>query len=196
MAPDGLGIIESAAETEALARSVPDSGGIIVVPAFAGLGAPYWDSAARGAIFGLTRSTTRAHLVRATLESIAHQVADLLDTLSTEQGIAPRELRVDGKACANDFLMQFQSDILGVAIDRPDNVDTTALGAAFLAGLGCGLWPNTRHLESLRRTERRFEPAISSETRRSLRTLWLRAVQRTLSHAPCTAESEGHGEQR
>jgi len=181
---DGLDIISTPRQTAEMAQSVPDSGGVVVVPAFAGLGAPYWDSAARGAIFGITRSTTRAHIVRATLESIAHQTADLIETVAADLGAAMPELRVDGKACTNDFLMQCQADLLGIPVDRPTNVDTTALGAAFLAGLGCGLWSSTSELSSLRRTERRFPPLIDEATRQQRRAAWREAIKRTRSDYP------------
>ncbi|MGH7696333.1 MAG: glycerol kinase GlpK, partial [Gemmatimonadaceae bacterium] len=137
---DGLGIIKSSGEVEELAASVPDSAGVYLVPAFAGLGAPHWDQYARGTIAGITRGTNRGHIARAALEGIAFQVADVLDVMKQDSGIAMNELRVDGGACANDFLMQFQADILGVPVDRPALVETTAAGAAFLAGLGSGFW--------------------------------------------------------
>ena len=137
---DGLGIIGQAAESQALADSVPDTGGVYFVPAFVGLGAPYWDMYARGTIVGLTRGTSRAHLVRAALEAIAYQSRDVLDVMTAEAGLALPALRVDGLAASNDFLCQFQADVLGVAVERPAVVDTTALGAAYLAGLGVGFW--------------------------------------------------------
>ncbi len=136
---DGLQIIESAAETEALAASVPDTGGVYLVPAFAGLGAPYWDPYARGTIVGLTRGSGRAEIVRATLEAVAYQTRDVLDLMRSESGIAVTQLRVDGGMVRNDFLMQFQADILGVPVQRPKVTETTALGAAYLAGLAVGL---------------------------------------------------------
>ena len=141
---DELGFVQHAAETEALARSVPDTAGVYLVPAFAGLGAPWWDPDARGAIVGLTRGAGRAHIVRAALESIAYQTRDVVDVMNEESGVPLRELRVDGGATANDFLMQFQADILGVPVDRPALLDTTAAGAALLAGLGVGVWPERR----------------------------------------------------
>ena len=137
---DGLGIIERSADVEALAASVPDTGDVYLVPAFAGLGAPQWDAAARGTIVGLTRGSTRAHLARAALESIAFQTADLIDAMHQDAGCPFSELRVDGGAARNDLLMQFQADILGVPVLRPANTETTAFGAAALAGLGVGLW--------------------------------------------------------
>ncbi|MEZ4364935.1 MAG: glycerol kinase GlpK [Kofleriaceae bacterium] len=155
---DGLGFFSSAAEVEALARSVPDAGGVIVVPAFAGLGAPHWRPEARGAITGLTRGTTRAHIARATLEGIALQNVDILRAMEADSGRALTTLRVDGGAAANDLLMQFQSDVLGVEISRPALVETTALGAAFLAGLGAGVWASKDEVRATWREERRFVP--------------------------------------
>ena len=137
---DGLGIIKSSAEIEPLAASVPDCGGVYLVPAFAGLGAPHWDQYARGTITGLTRGTTAGHLARAALEGIAFQVADMLEVMKQDSGIAMNELRVDGGACANDLLMQFQADMLQVPVVRPKVTETTALGAAYLAGLATGFW--------------------------------------------------------
>jgi glycerol kinase len=135
---DEMGLVRTAAETGPIAESVADTHGVYVVPAFTGLGAPYWDAGARGAILGLTRGAGRAHLVRATLESLAYQSRDVIDAMNEESGVPLRELRVDGGASSNDFLMQFQADILGVPVDRPALVETTAAGAAFLAGLGVG----------------------------------------------------------
>ena len=178
---DGLGIINSAQETAQLAESVPDAGGVTVVPAFAGLGAPYWDSAARGAIQGISRSTRREHIVRATLESIAQQTADLLDAITEDLDIPISELRVDGKACANDFLMQFQADLLGIPVDRPKNIDTTALGAALLAGLGCGFWHDIGALNDLRTEDLIFTPSMDDNRRKTLRDEWHHAVERILT---------------
>ncbi len=155
---DGLGVIGSASEIEALATSVPDSGGVIAVPAFAGLGAPHWRPDARGIITGLTRGTTRAHLARATLEGIALQIVDILRAMERDSGKALRTLKVDGGASANDLLMQFQSDVLGVTISRPEMLETTALGAAFLAGLGAGVWTSKEQIRQTWREQRRFEP--------------------------------------
>src|SRR5207248_4964288 len=137
---DGLGLIQSAADVEKLAAMVPDCGGVYLVPAFAGLGAPHWDQYARGTIMGLTRGTTGGHLARAALEGIAFQVADVLEVMKQDSGVAMNELRVDGGACANDLLMQFQADILQVPVVRPKVIETTALGAAYLAGLAVGFW--------------------------------------------------------
>ena len=156
---DGLGFFQHAAEVEALARSVPDSGGVIVVPAFAGLGAPHWRPEARASITGLTRGTTRAHIARATLEGIALQNVDILRAMIRDSGRQLGSLKVDGGAAANDLLMQFQSDVLGVEIARPELVESTALGAAFLAGLGTGVWKDEAQLAATWREQRRFKPA-------------------------------------
>ncbi|MGE5765325.1 MAG: glycerol kinase GlpK [Mycobacterium leprae] len=156
---DGLGIIGSAAETEALARTVPDSGGVVFVPALTGLGAPDWDLDAHGTIVGITRGTTRAHLVRATLEAIAFEVRDVVDVMTSDAGLAVPELTVDGGASANDLLCQLQADQLGAPVARPAVRETTALGAAFLAGLGTGVWSSTEELAKTWRLDRRFEPA-------------------------------------
>ncbi len=179
---DGLGLIRSAAETAAMARSVPDSGGVVFVPAFVGLGAPHWDAEARGAIFGLTRGARAAHLVRAALESIAFQTMDVVDAMDAEAEMPLTELLVDGGASANDFLMQFQADLLDRPVVRPGLVETTAMGAAFLAGLAAGVWPRAADLRALRRTGRTFSPAISASERDALRARWREAVRRTLTH--------------
>jgi len=155
---DGLGLIKSASEIEALAASVPDSGGVIVVPAFAGLGAPHWRPDARASISGITRGTTKAHLARATLEGIALQNVDILRAMERDAGRPLTTLKVDGGAAANDLLMQFQSDVLGVDIARPELVESTALGAAFLAGLGTGVWRDTDAITKTWREQRRFRP--------------------------------------
>ena len=176
---DGLGLIRTAAETEPLARSVPDTGGVYLVPAFVGLGAPYWDMYARGTLVGLTRGTTRAHLARATLESIAYQTRDVLEVMSREAGRLPAELRVDGGATENDFLCQFQADILGVPILRPRVRETTGLGAAYLAGLGVGLWRGPETLHDLWQLDRRFEPTMLADRREALYADWRRAVERS-----------------
>ncbi|HEU4614013.1 MAG TPA: FGGY-family carbohydrate kinase, partial [Kofleriaceae bacterium] len=156
---DGLGIIKTAPEVEELARTVPDSGGVIVVPAFAGLGAPHWRPDARASITGITRGTTKAHIARATLEGIALQNVDILRAMERDAGRSLTTLRVDGGAAANDLLMQFQSDVLGVEIARPELVETTALGAAFLAGLGTGVWKDLDTVRATWREQRRFKPA-------------------------------------
>jgi len=173
---DGLQIVASAAETEALARSVPDSGGVYLVPAFTGLGAPYWDERARGALVGLTRGTTRQHLVRATLEAIAYQTRDVVECLQQDADLSLAALRVDGGAAANDFLMQFQADILGKTVERPAQLEVTALGAALLAGLATGFWSDPSALASA--AAHRFEPRMEEERREALYAGWKRAVER------------------
>jgi glycerol kinase len=155
---DGLGLIDSAAEIEGLARTVPDAGDVVFVPALTGLGAPHWDPHARGAVLGITRGTSRAHLARATLEAIAFQVRDVVDVMATEAGLAVPELSADGGASANDLLLQLQADQLGVPVRRPVVTETTALGAAFLAGLGTGVWSSTGELADTWSLDRRFEP--------------------------------------
>jgi glycerol kinase len=177
---DGLGIIESSGQVETLAESVPDSGDCYLVPAFAGLGAPHWDPHARGVIVGISRGTTSAHLARAALESIAFQVADVLDAMSTDAGIAVNELRVDGGASMNNLLMQFQADILGVPVVRPRVTETTALGAAFLAGLAVGFWKDLAEVESIWQSERVFEPSMKRSQVQHRRQRWQQAVQRSM----------------
>ncbi len=176
---DGLGIIPDAAAVNALAASVPDSGGVVVVPAFTGLGAPRWDAAARGAILGLTRGSTAAHIARATLEGIAFQVADVARAMEADTKTRLAEVRVDGGAAASDLLMQFQADLLGVRVARPDNLETTALGAAFMAGLASGVWSGPPALSRMRRVERTFRPAMPRRESRARQALWRRAVERT-----------------
>ena len=178
---DELDVLGEAAESEQMARSVQDSGGVYMVPAFVGLGAPYWDMDARGAILGLTRGSNRSHLVRATLESIAYQSRDVAEVMSADAGIPIKEMRVDGGASANDFLMQFQADILNVRVDRPTMVETTAVGAAFLAGMGVGFWKGTEELGEARRGERVFEPSMSESERAQLYAGWKTAVARVRS---------------
>ncbi|BDU78336.1 glycerol kinase GlpK [Mesoterricola sediminis] len=175
---DGLGIIATSAEVEPLARSVPDSGGVFHVPAFTGLGAPWWDPAARGAFFGLTRGSHKGHLARAVLESIAYQTADLLTAMEADSGIRLRELRVDGGASRNDLLMQFQADVLGVTVVRPRVTETTALGAAYLAGLAVGFWDTPEQLARNWRPEARFEPTLDATERSARLDRWHRAVAR------------------
>lgn len=175
---DGLGIIAEAAEVEALAASVPDSGGVCFVPALAGLGSPHWDAAARGTIVGLTRGSTAAHLARATLEAIAFQTRDVVDAMERDSGIELTELRVDGGAARNDLLLQMQADLLGVPVIRPQSVETTALGAAHLAGLATGLWRDRAELRSRAGIERRFEPAMGEAERDGRYETWSRAVER------------------
>ncbi len=176
---DELRLVERASDTEELARSVDDTGGVYLVPAFTGLGAPYWDPLARGTIVGLTRGSTRAHLVRATLESIAYQSRDILECFVGDAGLRARALQVDGGAAANDFLMQFQADVLGVPIRRPAVLETTALGAAYLAGLAVGLWPDRGDIAANWAEDRRFEPELAEADRESLYAGWLRAVERS-----------------
>jgi glycerol kinase len=175
---DGLGVISHSSDVEALAASVPDSGGVYLVPAFAGLGAPHWDQYARGLIAGITRGTTRAHLARAALEGIAFQVADILDVMKADSGIGLGELRVDGGAAANGLLMQFQADILGVPVARPKVIETTALGAAFLAGLAVGFWGSAADVAKAWQIDRRFEPAMSADEAWARRTRWTKALER------------------
>ncbi|HTT63842.1 MAG TPA: glycerol kinase GlpK [Bryobacteraceae bacterium] len=175
---DKLGLIQTAAESEALAVSAPDNGGVYLVPAFVGLGAPYWDAGARGILCGLTRSSDRAHIARATLESIAYQTRELIDAMQADAGEQILELRVDGGAAANNFLMQFQADLLGCPIVRPADIETTALGAAYLAGLAQGFWKSVAEVESFWRAERRFEPAMDASTRDRLFSGWKDAVAR------------------
>jgi glycerol kinase len=175
---DELKAIATAAESEAVAASVPDNGGVYFVPAFVGLGAPHWDPNARGLITGLTRSTGRAHIVRAALESIAFQTRELVEAMQADAGQELQELRVDGGAAVNDLLMQFQADILGKPIVRPVDVETTALGAAYLAGLATGFWKSLAEIESFWRPERRFEPAMPAATRERLFGEWKAAVSR------------------
>jgi len=178
---DGLGIIESAEETEIISKRVSDSGGVYFVPAFTGLGAPYWDVDARGAILGLTRGITREHIVRAALESIAFQTTDVVDAMNADSLVPLKELRVDGGASVNNFLMQFQADLLGIQVRRPRITESTALGTAFLAGIGIGIWKSIQELKECRITDRIFLPEISSEKRQKLKTDWKNSVQRILS---------------
>jgi len=175
---DGLGIIKSSTEVEALAASVPDCGGVYLVPAFAGLGAPHWDQYARGSIAGLTRGTTAGHIARAALEGIAFQVADVLDVMKDDSGIPVNELRVDGGASANNLLMQFQADILGVPVVRPKIVETTALGAAYLAGLASGFWTSRSEVEKAWQADRIFEPQKSAAEVAHRRSRWAEALKR------------------
>ncbi|CAG0982333.1 glycerol kinase [Burkholderiales bacterium] len=176
---DGLKILRSAHEVEALAASVPDNGGVYLVPAFAGLGAPHWDAYARGAIFGLTRGATGAHLARAALESIAYQSADVLAAMQKDAGITLAQLRVDGGAAANDLLMQFQADVLGVPVVRPKVLETTALGAAYLAGLAVGYWKDIAEVAANWQVDRTFEPSMPREHVARLLAGWEKAVERS-----------------
>jgi glycerol kinase len=176
---DGLGILTTAAESQTLAESVPDTGGVYFVPAFVGLGAPHWDMYARGTVVGLTRGTTRAHLARAALESIAFQSRDVLEAMAADAGIAVEGLRVDGGAAANDFLCQFQADLLNVPVLRPRIVETTALGAAYLAGLGAGVWRSAEEVGGRWALERRFEPRWDELVRSTRYDGWRRAVEKS-----------------
>jgi len=181
---DGLHLIDDAAETEAAARSVEDSGGVYVVPAFVGLGAPYWDERARGTIVGLTRGTTREHLIRATLESIAFQTRDVVECMAKDAGIPLAVLRVDGGACRNDFLMQMQADVLGVPVERPGMLEVTAFGAAALAGLAVGFWRDRNELKSVTtQGATRFAPVADAACRDALYAGWKRAVERSRNWA-------------
>ncbi|HEY4989979.1 MAG TPA: FGGY-family carbohydrate kinase, partial [Opitutaceae bacterium] len=173
---DGLGLIGRSSDVEALAARVPDSGGVTIVPAFAGLGAPYWDPGARGAIVGVTRGTTAAHLARAALESIAFQTADLIGAMEADSGGRIRELRVDGGASVNDALMQFQSELLRTAVTRPKVTETTALGAAALAGLAVGFWRDRAAVGGLAGKDRTFRPRKSRSSLDGPRAAWSRAI--------------------
>ncbi|MEO8139572.1 MAG: FGGY-family carbohydrate kinase, partial [Gemmatimonadota bacterium] len=179
---DGLGLIARAQETEALARSVPDTGGVYFVPAFVGLGSPHWEAEARGTIVGLTRGTTRAHLVRAALEAMAFASADLLESMAAAAHLAVAALRVDGGATSNDWLMQFQADVLGVPVERPDNVETTAMGAGALAGIALGVWPTVESFLA-GRVFTRFEPVLDPVSRAEGWRGWRRAVHAALAWA-------------
>ncbi|MCC6792936.1 MAG: glycerol kinase GlpK [Thermomicrobiales bacterium] len=175
---DGLGIVAQASDVEALASSVADSQGVVFVPALVGLGAPYWDQQARGTIVGITRGTTAAHLARATLEAIAFQTRDVIDAMEVDSGVGLTELRVDGGASRNDLLMQIQADALGVPVVRPAMTETTALGAAYLAGIGTGFWHGQDEIRERWREDRRFEPRVSEPIRNRACERWRRAVER------------------
>ncbi len=181
---DGLGIIRSSADVQALAASVPDNGGVYFVPAFTGLGAPHWDAYARGSLVGLTRGSTAAHVARAALESIAYQSADLADAMQADSGVGLAELRVDGGASRNDLLMQFQADVLGAPVVRPQVTETTALGAAYLAGLAVGFWKSPEEIAHQWRVERRFEPSMPKARARDLRGRWTEALARSRGWEP------------
>jgi glycerol kinase len=179
---DGLGLLASASESEAMARSVADTGGVHLVPAFVGLGSPHWEPEARGTITGLTRGTARAHLVRAALEAMAFGTWDLLEAMTAGAHLQVRFMRVDGGASANDWLMQFQADVLGVPVERPSVIETTAVGAAGLAGIALGIWPGVdAFLEG--RTMTRFEPGSSPAERTARIAEWRRAVSAALAWA-------------
>jgi glycerol kinase len=175
---DGLGVIKSSGEVESLALQAPDNGGVYLVPAFAGLGAPHWDQYARGLVAGLTRGSTSAHLARAALESIAYQVSDVLQAMQADSKIKLKELRVDGGACANNLLMQFQADLLGVPVVRPRISETTALGAAYLAGLATGYWKDQKEIATQWQVDRKFLPAMKSARRTELFKGWTKALKR------------------
>ena len=176
---DGLGLIRSSADIEALARTVSDNGDVYCVPAFTGLGSPHWDAYARGAILGLTRGTTAGHIARAALESIAYQTADVLQAMESDSAIELSELRVDGGATVNDLLMQFQADVLGVPVVRPRVSETTALGAAYLAGLAVGYWKSAAEIDAQWEAERTFEPSMRDDQREALMEKWKKAVSRS-----------------
>lgn len=178
---DGLGVIKQSADVEALAGSVQDNGGVYFVPAFVGLGAPYWDGRARGTIVGLTRGSTAGHIARATLESMCYQTRDVLEVMNTDSGVAVTTLRVDGGAVVNNTLMQFQADILGVPVQRPKVAETTALGAAYLAGLAVGFWGSQAEVAEHWAIDRTFEPQMSADQRDKLYADWKRAVDRSLN---------------
>lgn len=176
---DGLQIIEDSKETEAIAASLEDNGGVVMVPAFVGLGAPHWDMYARGAIFGLTRGTTKDHIIRATLEALAYQTKDVLDAFQLDSNLELKVLRVDGGACLNNFLMQFQADILQVEVERPSNIETTAMGAAFLAGLHTGYYSKDKLL-NIKQIDKMFVPKMDTSLRNKLYFKWQKALNRTM----------------
>lgn len=176
---DGLNVLSDAPESEEYAKSVDSTDGVYMVPAFVGLGTPYWDSDARGAVFGLTRGTTRAHFIRATLESLAYQTKDVLNAMNEDSGIPLKKLRVDGGAVKNDFLMQFQSDILGTNVERPKVQETTALGAAYLAGLAVGFWKDKEEISKQWQVDQDFSPEMGNEEREDLYNGWKKAVEAT-----------------
>ena len=175
---DEMELIERPRRPRNLARSVPDTHGVYLVPAFVGLGAPHWDAYARGTITGITRGANRKHLVRAALESIAYQTREVVDAMARDSGFKPEVLRVDGGAARNDFLCQFQADILGIPVERPATTETTALGAAYLAGLATGFWQDESELKAHLKIERRFEPAMEVSRREELCAGWRRALER------------------
>ena len=178
---DGLGLLTAASQSEGMARSVSDNAGVYFVPALVGLGAPYWDSDARGGIFGITRGTTKNHLVRAALEAMCYQIRDVVEAMQKDSGLRIRKLKVDGGAAANDFLCQFQADILGIDVVRPKIIETTSLGAAYLAGLATGIWKDAQEIKRCWRQDKVFHSRMSRAQAASLYRGWLQAVQRTLS---------------
>lgn len=179
---DGLRLFRNAKDSEIYAARVASTGGVYVVPAFVGLGSPYWDSDVRGAVFGLTRGTTKEHFIRATLESLAYQTKDILGAMERDSGYAVLSMQVDGGAVSNAFLMQFQSDILGIPVERPMIGETTALGAAFLAGLAVGYWGGLDEISRCKRLDRRFDPAMPRETREALYQGWIKAVHTAMAY--------------
>jgi len=193
---DELKIIESASETEALAQEIEGNEGVYLVPAFVGLGAPYWDMNARGALVGLTRGAGRAHLARAALEAMAYQARDIMEVMNLDSGIELKELRVDGGASNNNFLMQFQADMLGVPVDRPKIVETTAAGSAYLAGLATGVWSSPTELDQVRRSDRRFDPQMDDKQRKALYQGWQSAVTRVRSTKKADPPAEEAGASR
>jgi glycerol kinase len=178
---DGLGIIRSSSEVESLAASVPDNGGVYFVPALTGLGAPHWDQYAKGSIYGLSRGSTAAHIARAALEGIAFQTMDIVNAMQRDAGVTLKELKVDGGASRNNLLMQFQADILGTSVIRPIVTETTALGAAYLAGLAVGYWESIDHIKSQWGVEMEFKPEASQDTVEELKAGWADAISRTLT---------------
>jgi len=173
-----LGLIKEAGDSEQLSMEIKDTGGVYLVPAFVGLGAPHWDMYARGTLVGLTRGSGRSQVVRAAVESIAYQVTDVLDAMVADSGLPLAEIRVDGGAAANNFLAQFQADIAGVEVSRPKTLETTALGAAYLAGLGIGFWKSGQEIEALREVGQQFMPCMDATERQALRGGWARALER------------------
>jgi len=183
---DGLELFEDAAQTEALATAVADSGGVYIVPAFVGLGAPHWDPYARGTIVGLTRDTNRNHIVRAALEAIAFQSAEVLRSMASDTGQSLSALRIDGGASANNFLCQFQADLLGLPVTRPQVIETTAMGAAFLAGLATGVWRDQKQIQTLWEEDRTFTPQLERNVADARLAEWSRAVERAKGWIPST----------
>ena len=178
---DGLKLLSDASESEEMARSVKDNSGVYFVPSFVGLGAPYWDSDARGGIFGITRGTTGSHLVRAALEAMCYQTRDVLEAMRKDTGLDIKTLKVDGGASANNFLCQFQSDILGINVVRPRVIESTSLGAAYLAGLAVGYWDDSKDIKKCWKRDREFTPGLTKKSAGKLYKGWRDAVERTLS---------------
>ncbi|MBQ7497385.1 MAG: glycerol kinase, partial [Selenomonas sp.] len=173
-------LVDSAPDSEWVAKKVKDTAGVYVVPAFVGLGAPYWDQNARGTIIGITRGTTKAHIVRATLDSLAYQTRDVLDAMEADSGEKLQALKVDGGACANNLMMQFQADLLGVPVDRPQIIETTALGACYLAGLAVGVWSSKEEVKDAWKLDTRFEPSMDKEESDRLYKGWRKAVKHSM----------------